>query len=98
MPCFGSLGLVPGHRPTPLIGGHAVVVNHIQNRGRVAWMLAQGESSSAKTNQPKKWITDLKSKTIKLLGENLWRKRDQGVERGDLPFYLFIFFAKEDSP
>ena len=29
---FGSPGSVPGHGPTPLVGGHAVVVTHIQNR------------------------------------------------------------------
>ena len=46
--CFGGPGLVPGSRPTPLIGGHAMVATHIQNRGRLAQMLAQGESSSAK--------------------------------------------------
>ena len=49
--CFGGPGSVPGHRYTPLIGGHAVAATHIQNknRGRLAQMLAQGESSSAKT-------------------------------------------------
>ena len=45
MLCFGSSVL--GHRPIPLIGGHTVVVTHIQNGGRLAQMLAQGESSSA---------------------------------------------------
>ena len=36
------MGLVPGGRPTPLVGDHAVVVTHIQNRGRLAQILAQG--------------------------------------------------------
>ena len=46
--CFCSLGSVPGHGPRPLVSGHAVAVNHIQNRGRLAQMLTQDESSSAK--------------------------------------------------
>ena len=45
---FSGPDLVPRHRPTPLMGGHAVVVTHKQNRGRLAQMLAQGQSSSAK--------------------------------------------------
>ena len=49
--CFGSPGLVPRCGSTPLIGGHAVAATHIQNRGRLAQMLAQGESSSAKTRE-----------------------------------------------
>ena len=28
---FGGLGWVPGSRPTPLMGGHAVAATHIQN-------------------------------------------------------------------
>ena len=51
---FGSLGLVPGHGSIPLINGHAVAASHIQNRGRLAQMLAQGESSSAKIKQQQK--------------------------------------------
>ena len=51
--CFGGLGLIPEHRPTPLNGGDAVAVIHIQNRGRLAQMLAQGESSSAKEKRKK---------------------------------------------
>ena len=39
---FSGQGLVPGCGPTLLIGGHAVVVTHIQNRGRMAQMSAQG--------------------------------------------------------
>ena len=51
--CFSVLGLVPGCGPTPLIGSHAVVATHIQNRGRLATMLAQWESSSAKVKTEK---------------------------------------------
>ena len=40
--CFDSLGSVPGHGPTLLVSSHAVAVTHIQNRGRLAQMLAQG--------------------------------------------------------
>ena len=47
---FGSPGSVPGHRPTPLISGHAVVVTHIQNRGRWVWILVKGQSSSPNNN------------------------------------------------
>ena len=45
--CFGGLGSVLGCGPTILGGGHTVVVTHVQNRGRLAQMLAQGESSSS---------------------------------------------------
>ena len=48
---FSGLGLVSGHRPAPLISSHAVAVTHIQNRGRLAQMSAQGKSSSAKNKQ-----------------------------------------------
>ena len=41
------MGWDPGSVPIPLVS-HAVVMTHIQNRGRLAWMLAQGYSSSAK--------------------------------------------------
>ena len=47
-PCFSDPGLIASHGPTPLISGHTVVATHIQNRGRLAQMSAQGESSSAK--------------------------------------------------
>ena len=39
--CFDGTGLDPGHRPAPLIS-HAVEASHIQNRGGLAQMLAQG--------------------------------------------------------
>ena len=36
----------------PSVSGHAVLAAHIlKNRGRLAWMLAQGESSSATTKK-----------------------------------------------
>ena len=54
--CFNSPGSVPGHGPTPLVGGHAVAVTHIQNRGRLAQMLAQGESSSSKKEEDWQWM------------------------------------------
>ena len=38
------MGLDPRHRPMHHSSSHAVVVSHIQNRGRLAWMLAQGQS------------------------------------------------------
>ena len=45
---FSSAGSVPRHGPIPLVGGLAVMVSHIQNRGRLAQMLAEGKSSSSK--------------------------------------------------
>ena len=55
--CFGGpslafMGLDPGCGPTPLIS-HAVEASHIQSRGILAQMLAQGESSSQKTTTKK---------------------------------------------
>ena len=38
----GSLGFVPRHGPTLLIGAHAVVAVHIQNRGRFATHASSG--------------------------------------------------------
>ena len=46
--CFGGLGSVPGYGPLPLVSSHVVAVTHIQNRGRLAQMLALGKSFSAK--------------------------------------------------
>ena len=48
MLCFGGPASIPGHGPTPLGSSHAMVVTGLQNRGRLAQMLAQGESSSGK--------------------------------------------------
>ena len=48
--CFGGLGLAgsdPECRPTPVIS-HALEASHIQRRGRLAQVLAQGKSSSHK--------------------------------------------------
>ena len=44
--CFGGLGSVPGHGFIQLGSSHAVATTQTQNRGRLAQMLAQGESSS----------------------------------------------------
>ena len=38
---FGGPGSDPRHGPTPLVS-HAVVITHIQSRGILAQMLAQG--------------------------------------------------------
>ena len=46
--------LVAQHGPTSLITGHAMVGTHIQDRGRLAQMLAQGESSLPKKKKKKK--------------------------------------------
>ena len=48
---FGVPGSVPRLGLTPLISGDAVVVTHTQKRGRLAQMLAQGESSSSKKEE-----------------------------------------------
>ena len=44
--CFSGPGSDPGYGPPHRSSGHAVIVTHIQNRGRLAQMLAQGEYSS----------------------------------------------------
>ena len=54
MLCFGGPGSVPRHGPTRLVGRHAVTVTHVQNRVRWAQTLAQGKSSSSKT-QKRQW-------------------------------------------
>ena len=59
---FNSLGSVPRHRPIPLTGSHAVAVTHLPNRGRLAQMFVQGESSSAnKTKQNNTKVQDFNS-------------------------------------
>ena len=45
---FGSPGSIPGHRPKPFACQWPWVVAHIQKEEDWQWMLAQGESSSAK--------------------------------------------------
>ena len=49
----GGLGSVPRQGPTPVISSHAVAMTHVQNRGRLAQLSAQGQSSSPKKKQ--KW-------------------------------------------
>ena len=51
--CFSGPGSVPRSRLTSHIGGHAMVATHLQNRGRLPQMLAQGDSSSAKMKETK---------------------------------------------
>ena len=48
MLCFSGPSSAPRCGPTPLISDHAVAVTHIQNRERLATMLAQGKSPSGK--------------------------------------------------
>ena len=57
---FGGPGLDPSYRSMPLVGGHVMVATHIQNRGRLAQMLALGQSSSSK----KRLATDVGSGQI----------------------------------
>ena len=54
----GFVGSDPGHGCTPLIS-HAVEASHIQNRGRLAEMLAHGESFSHTHTQTKKPPTEM---------------------------------------
>ena len=57
MPQFGGsafTGSDPRHRPTHDSSRHAVEASHIQNRGRLAQMLAQHQSSSAKKKNEEK--------------------------------------------
>ena len=48
MLCFSGPGSDPRHGSTPLFSSRAVVATHIQNRGWLTQMLAQGEAPSAK--------------------------------------------------
>ena len=57
MPHLGGPGLVPGPGPTSLVSGCVVAATHIQNRERLAQMLAQGESVSAKEKEKKRWFS-----------------------------------------
>ena len=45
---FAGLSSVPGCERVPFIGGHAVPATHIQNRGRLAQMLGQGQYTQGK--------------------------------------------------
>ena len=40
--CFGDPGSDPGWITIPLVSGHAVVVSHIQNGGRLATDVSSG--------------------------------------------------------
>ena len=51
---FGILGSGPRRGPTPLVSGHAMAATHKKNRGKLAQMLAQGESFSTKMRKKKK--------------------------------------------
>ena len=70
---FSSLGSDPGHRLTPLIG-RAVAATHMQKIwGRLAQMLAQGESSSGKkkiNGKPCQILVDIKT-TLSTLNPTL---------------------------
>ena len=62
---FGGLefmGLYSGHRPMHFSSSHAVAELHIQNRGRLAQMLAQGQSSSSKKRKiGNRWLAQCQS-------------------------------------
>ena len=82
--CFGGRGSAPGHGPTS-VSSHAVAVTHIKNRGRLAKMLVQGESSSQKEKKSIIIMAHLEKnlKTMSLFEMNLfqnnlstgWRRR-----------------------
>ena len=57
----GNLGSAPGQGPAPLIGGHAVVVTYIQNRGGLAQVLAQNESSSEEKKKASRSLVQIHS-------------------------------------
>ena len=52
--CPGFVGSDPGCGPTHHSSSHAVAASLIQNRGRLAQMLAQGQFSSPKENKKQK--------------------------------------------
>ena len=59
MLCFGDTGLAgldPRHKPTQHSSSHAVAVSHIQSRGRLAQMLAKGQSFSSKKEEDWQWM------------------------------------------
>ena len=45
---LGFIGLNPGHEPIHCSPSHDVAASHIQSRGRLAQILAHGQSSSPK--------------------------------------------------
>ena len=64
-------GSDPGHRPTPLIS-HVVAATHTQNRRRLAQMLAQGKSSSAKKKERRKENCQKLSKPYRQSATRAW--------------------------
>ena len=61
---LGSPSSDPGCGPTPLVS-HAVEASHTQSGGRLAWMLAQGQSSSAKqTNKQNLFPCNVSNTTV----------------------------------
>ena len=50
-------GLDPGRGPTHCSSSHAVAASHIQNRGRLTQMLAQGQSSLSKKRKIGKGVS-----------------------------------------
>lgn len=62
----GFTGSNVEHRPTPLAGSHAVMATHIQNRGNLAQVLAQGEPSSRTTTTTTKdhWKMNIKKSPL----------------------------------
>ena len=63
---FSGPGSVPGRGPIPLVGGHAVVAAHIQNRGRLAWIFL----SKKKKRRHKREGSPLLSR-----GHTCWRRK-----------------------
>ena len=64
---LGFTGLDPRCRPTHCSSSHAVAASHIQNRGRLAQMLAQSQSSPRKKQKQNKkhqavWYNQLSQK------------------------------------
>ena len=53
----GFAGSDPRCRPTHCSSSRALVASHIQSRGRLAWMLAQGQSSSQIQTHTNNWGT-----------------------------------------
>ena len=61
-----------GHGHTHCLSSHAMAVSHIQNRGRLAQVLAQGQSSQAKRGR---LATDVSSGPIFLTKK--WKNKDE---------------------
>ena len=58
--CLGFVSLDLGHGLTHCSASHAVAASHIQNRGRLAQMLAQGQSSLPKKIKNQKQVYSVK--------------------------------------